>query len=516
MKNFTVEEVELHNKPNDLWVIIDAKVYDLSKFANIHPGGSWALFDEDVAGKDATEAFYSLHRHEVLEKPQYKRLQIGTIQGEKSSIVGRVPGALSTVPYAEPTWLSEGYHSPYFTEKHREFQRVTRQFVDKEIYEDAQARELDGKPPSKSVLKKLSESNFLAMFMGPGPHLKGRTLFDGLISPEEFTPLHELIMAQEVGRINARGYIDGLFGAKVISLPTVLHFCKNEELRTRVVEGVLSHEKITCLAITEAYAGSDVMGMKTNAVKTEDGKSWIINGTKKWITNGVYADYFIVGCKTESGFTVILVERERGGIDTRLIKTSYSTTAGTSFITFENVKVPVENTLGEEGGGLFVILSNFNHERWGMCCFAVRAQRTVVEECFKWINQRKAFGKPLVRQAVIRHKLAKMIAQVESEQAWLESITYQMCNMTYKQQADLLAGQIALLKSFITNNGEEIASDAQQIFGGRALTQTGMGRVIEHFHRTVEFDAVLGGAADVMADLGVRQAVRSMPINARL
>lgn len=93
------------------------------------------------------------------------------------------------------------------------------------------------------------------------------------------------------------------------------------------------------------------------------------------------------------------------------------------------MKVPVENTLGPEGGGIFVILSNFNHERWVMCCSSARTQRVIVEECLKWTSQRKAFGKALNSQAVIRSKLAAMIARVESVQSWLENITYQMCNM---------------------------------------------------------------------------------------
>lgn len=156
---------------------------------------------------------------------------------------------------------------------------------------------------------------------------------------------------------------------------------------------------------------------------------------------------FTVGCKTEKGFTVILVERCEG-LETKSIKTAYSPTAGTAYITFDNVKVPVENTLGKDGQGVFVMLrsvtlwfvqnsnidieqycSNFNHERWVMCCSAARSQRIIVEECLKWTNQRHAFGKPLNSQAVIRAKLAEMIARVESSQAWLENITYQMCNM---------------------------------------------------------------------------------------
>ena len=137
---------------------------------------------------------------------------------------------------------------------------------------------------------------------------------------------------------------------------------------------------------------------------------------------------FTVGCKTDSGLTVILVERS-DAVETKSIKTSYSTTAGTAYITFENAKVPVENTLGPEGGGVFVMLSNFNHERWMIVCTSIAAQRKIVEECLKWTNQRVAFGKPLNTQAVVRARLAAMIARVESGQNWLEFVTHQMNNV---------------------------------------------------------------------------------------
>ena len=169
------------------------------------------------------------------------------------------------------------------------------------------------------------------------------------------------------------GSITGLQAGTIIGLPPVLNF-GSPELRARVIPEVLSGKKFICLAISEAFAGSDVMGLKTTAKKTEDGKHWIVNGTKKWITNGQYvealysyrgasertesdsfADYFTVGCKTDGGFTVILVERSEG-VETSSIKTSYSPAAGTAYVTFDDVKVPVGNTLGPEGGGMFVML----------------------------------------------------------------------------------------------------------------------------------------------------------------
>ncbi|KAI9000561.1 acyl-CoA dehydrogenase [Trametes punicea] len=515
MKRFTREEVAKHNTEESLWIVIDSRVFDVTRFRNLHPGGANVFMDEGIPGQDATEAFFGLHRYEVLDKPQYARLQIGLVEGEEPQVKGGlIPGAISEVPYAEPSWLTQAYKSPYYKESHHRLQQAVRRLVDEVIYPDAQEREPQGKPPSQSVLDKMAELEVHAMRMGPGKHLQGRTLMGGIVSPEEFDYFHELVVSQEITRCAGRGYGDGLMSGCVIGLPPVLNF-GSPELKARIVPEILSAKKFICLAISEAYAGSDVFGLQTTATKTEDGKYWIITGTKKWITNGTFADYFTVGCRTEDGFTVILVERGEG-VTTKPIKTSYSPSAGTAYVTFDHVKVPVENTLGEEGGGIFVMLSNFNHERWVMCCINVRSQRLVVEECMKWVNQRKAFGKPLHSLAVVRSKLALMISRVESLQSWLENMTYQMCNMSYKEQASRLAGQIAFMKAYMTRNAQYTAQDAVQIFGGRGVTQTGMGKFIEHYYRTVTFDALLGGAEDVLADLGVRQAMRSMPPDVRL
>jgi len=250
--------------------------------------------------------------------------------------------------------------------------------------------------------------------------------------------------------------------------------------------------------------------MKTTAVMSKDGSHYIVNGTKKWITNGVFCDYFVTGVKTDKGFSMLLIERQEG-LETKPIKTSYSASAGTTYVTFDNVKVPAENLLGKEHEGFQVILGNFNHERWMMCGAIIRQSRLVVEECLKWSNQRLVFGKRLIDQPVIRQKLAKMIAHVEANQAWLENITYQMTLMSYKEQSRNLAGPIGLLKMFATRSAHEIADEGMQIFGGRGLTQTGMGRNIEMFHRTYKFDAILGGAEEILGDLGVRQAMKGMP-----
>jgi alkylation response protein AidB-like acyl-CoA dehydrogenase len=501
----TRDAVAKHNTPEDMWCIIDHKVYDLSDFVDAHPGGSVVL--EQVAGTDATTAFYNLHRQEVLEK--YSDLCIGTIEGEKSEVIVPQPGDLSPVPYAEPLWLRPQFKSPYFKESHRKFQKEVRKFIDQEVRPVAQECEKSGKYIPQQLIDKMADNHMLAMRLGPGKHLHGKNLL-GVVKGEEFDYLHDLVQAQEGVRANARGFQDGNMAGMTISLTAVLQWMPESERKTKVVNEVLSGKKKMCLAITEAFAGSDVAGLRTTAELTPDGKHYIIRGTKKWITNGMFSDYFVTGCKTDKGFSVILVERDEN-LETKLIKTSYSTTAGTAFVEYNNCKVPVENLLGKEHQGFVVIMANFNHERFMMACAVIRHSRTIVEECLKWCNQRIVFGKKLVEQPAIRQKLAEMISLVEANQAWLESIAYQMSHMSYAQQSKLLGGPIGLLKSYATRSAHEIADRATNIFGGRGLTQSGMGKYVEEFHRTYKFDAILGGTEEILADLGVRQAYKNFP-----
>lgn len=418
-KTFTRAEVAKHNTEDSVWFIIDTVVYDVTDFLDAHPGGEAVL--RQVAGQDATVEFYNLHRHEVLQK--YSDLAIGTIEGEKQSIITPKIGDLSPVPYAEPLWLTPPFKSPYFKESHRRLQRAMREFTDRYITPEAIEKERTGEYISQELVERMAKAGVLHMRMGPGKHLHGVELLGGVVDGKEFDYFHDMICAQEQVRAACRGFQDGNLAGMVIGLTCILNFCTNEALKKRVTDDVFSGRKKICLAITEAFAGSDVAGLRTTATKTPDGKHYIVNGTKKWITNGVMSDYFVTGVNTGKGLSVLLIERGEG-VETKPIKTSYSPAAGTTYITFDNVKVPAENLLGEENKGIYVILSNFNHERWTMACATIRYMRLVVEESLKWAHQRLVFKKRLIDQPVIRQKLAKMIALCESHQSWLETITY--------------------------------------------------------------------------------------------
>lgn len=296
-KTFTRDEVAKHNTEDSVWCIIDHRVYDLTDFLDAHPGGSVVL--AQIAGKDATTEFYNLHRQEVLQK--YKdSLCIGTVEGEKPEVIEPELGGLSPVPYAEPLWLRPEFKSPYYTESHRRLQRAIREFTEKYISPEAHEKERDGSYISQGLIDRMAETNILAMRLGPGKHLHGRKLLGGVVDGKEFDYFHDLIVAQEVTRINGRGllplffvkfggiadiiplsgFVDGNMAGMVISLTAVRQWLRNDSLKEKISEEVLSGKKKICLAITEAFAGSDVAGLRTTATKTPDGKYYVINGTK--------------------------------------------------------------------------------------------------------------------------------------------------------------------------------------------------------------------------------------------
>jgi len=320
-----------------------------------------------------------------------------------------------------------------------------------------------------------------------------------------------MILVEEIGRCGSGGVLWALFAGLSIGLPPVMQF-GSQYLKDRCAADCLKGNKIICLAITEPYAGSDVANLQTTAKKSPDGKHYIVNGEKKWITNGVFADFFTVAVRTGGpgmgGVSLILIERGMPGVTTRQMQCSGVWPSGTTYITFEDVHVPVENLIGEENVGFKYIMYNFNHERWGIVIQATRFARVCYEEAFKYAHKRVTFGKPLIQHPVIRMKLANMARQIEATHAWCESVTYQMNSLDKLTAAKVLAGPIALLKAQSTQVFEYCAREASQIFGGLAYTRGGQAEKVERLYREVRAYAIPGGSEEIMLDLGMRQAMR--------
>lgn len=245
------------------------------------------------------------------------------------------------------------------------------------------------------------------------------------------------------------------------------------------------------------------------ATKSADGKFWILNGEKKFITNAIWSDFFVIAARTEkNSLSLFLLEKEMKGIQCRRLKMQGGWSSGTTFILLEDVHVPDDYMIGNQNEGFKYIMYNFNHERWGGIVMSVRFARVCYEDSFRYAHRRKTFGIPLVQNQVIQMKLGNMIKSIEGCQCWLEHLTYQMVNMNYEEQSQHLSGDIALLKVQATQVLEMCAREAMQIFGGMGYQRGSVAERVERIYRDVRVMAIGGGSEEVMELFGMRQTLK--------
>ena len=294
-----------------------------------------------------------------------------------------------------------------------------------------------------------------------------------------------------------------------MALPPVYHYA-TEEVKRKVVPEVLRGDKTIALCITEPTAGSDMAGLATTAVKTPDGKFYKVTGQKKWITNAVFADYFTVAVRTggkgHGGVSILLVERNSPGIEVKRMKLQGNWVAGTGYVTFDEVLVPVGNLIGSEGAGFKILARNLQHERLVIAVQAIRQARLCIEDAMEFARARKTFGQRLIDHEVIRHKLAEMARLTESAWALAESLAY---SLKSGAKDETLAGAMALLKVTSSRTLELCAREASQILGGASYTREGKGQRIERIYREVVSYKVPGGSEEILISFAIREALKS-------
>ncbi|KAJ9633827.1 uncharacterized protein PV06_05668 [Exophiala oligosperma] len=540
-KTFSLADVSSHNKADNLYIVVDEDVYDLTKFQDEHPGGKKIL--QRVAGKDASKQFWKYHNESILKK--YKgKLQVGSLDTKKaaapptppatpppqekkkvvpqaeSGTVAPAPGpgaaeeaeALDPfgdlIPFGDPNWY-QGYHSPYYNETHAALRAEVREWVESEI--EPYVTEWDeGKKVPDTIYKQMGERGYLAGLLGVKypKHLVKNGVKS--VPAEKWDLFHEMLLTDELSRTGSGGLVWNLIGGYGIGCPPLVKYGK-KELVNRILPGILSGDKRICLAITEPDAGSDVANLTCEAKLTEDGKHFIVNGEKKWITNGIWCDYFTTAVRTGgpgmNGVSLLLIERGEG-VSTRRMDCQGVWSSGTTYITFEDVKVPVENLLGKKDRGFQVIMTNFNHERIGIIIQCLRFSRVCFEESVKYASKRRTFGKKLIDHPVIRLKLAHMARQTEASYAWLENVVYQCQKMGETEAMLRLGGAIAGLKAQATTTFEFCTKEAAQIFGGLAYSRGGQGGKVERLYRDTLAYKIPGGSEEIMLDLSIRQSMK--------
>lgn len=401
------------------------------------------------------------------------------------------------IPFAEPSWYL-GNPTPYYEEKHAKWRKVVRDFVDKEIRPYANEWDEAQTFPVAELRKKAYNAGVLSPCW---PVELGGTPPEG-----GWDHFMDLIWHDELARSGVAGVNIILVGITVMSLPHTLRY-GSDWLKKKVAEPVIRGETGMSITLTEPHGGSDLARLRTTAVKSPCGKFYTINGMKKFITGGLTSSYFSTAVRTggdlHAGVSLIVIPKDLPGVTVTKLKTSGWWCGNTSMVIFENVKVPVEYLIGEEGMGFMYLVDVMNWERMVAITGTARGSREVLAMAIEFARKRKTFGKPLVRHQVIAHKVANMAMQVEAVQNATEALTYQLAN-----GADMfkVGGPIALLKVQATNTFEYCVREAQQIFGGASCLRQGKGQWLERAAREVRINAVGGGSVEILMDLAMRQS----------
>ena len=376
------------------------------------------------------------------------------------------------------------YMSPVYTEAHHAWRATVRRFVETEIMPNVDEWDEAGTFP-RELYKKAADVGII-----------------GLGYPEEFggTPVDDgyfaIITSEEFARSSAGGVQASLL-IHGIGLPPVVR-AGPDDMKQRVIPQVLAGEKIHCLCITEPDAGSDVANISTRAVL--DGDHYVVNGSKTYITSGMRGDYYTVAVRTggegHGGISLLLMERDMPGFTRTALKKQGWWASDTATLYFDDVRVPKENLIGEEGKGFQYVMMNFNGERLGMAANANAYARVCLEDALAWARERKTFGKRLADHQVIRHKFAEMARKINATHAYLEQCALRVHN------GETPVADLSLLKVQATLTMEYCAREAMQIMGGAGFMR---GSRIERIYRDVRVNAIGGGSEEIMRDLVSRQ-----------
>ena len=326
----------------------------------------------------------------------------------------------------------------------------------------------------------------------------------GLGYPEEFGGTsegidvwHSWITNEELARIGVGGIPASLM-VHGIGLPPVINW-GSQALKEMVAPPVLAGEKHISLGITEPGGGSDVAQLATTAVR--DGDHYVVNGSKTYITGGMRADWVSTAVRTggegAGGVSMLLIPTDAEGFSrTALDRKQGWWASDTATLYFDNVRVPVENLIGEQNRGFLVIMTNFNAERMAMASGMEALGRVCLEEAVAWARERRTFGKRLADHQVIRHKIAQMKQKLNATQAYIR-ICFEAI-----QAGNPNPGDIALLKVQASETMEFCAREAMQILGGIGYMR---GNRVERIYREVRVNAIGGGSEEIMRDLAARQ-----------
>lgn len=357
-----------------------------------------------------------------------------------------------------------------------------RRFVADKILPFADAWETNGEIP-RQLFRDLGALGFL-----------------GMRHPVEYGgggmgPMSSVILGEELSRSGYGGVASALTVHSDMSISHIAHRGSNEQ-KLKYLPAACAGEIVGAVCVTEPHAGSDVAGLKTRATRTADG--WLINGSKTYITNGVYGDVYIVAARTDPeakgsrGLSLFIVEKNTPGfrVARKLDKHGWRS-SDTAELYFDDVTLPHDSLLGEEGKGFYYIMSTFQNERLVVGALCSGASARAIELTIDYLRDRQAFGKSLWDQPVVRNKLAWVAAKAQAVRA----LTYQCAQMIDEGQDTVR--EVSMLKAFGAETLQEVVHTCLQLHGGTGYMT---GTPVERMARDARILTIGGGATEVMLE----------------
>ncbi|KAK8752997.1 hypothetical protein OTU49_001920, partial [Cherax quadricarinatus] len=368
----------------------------------------------------------------------------------------------------------------FYTDEHKELQRSLKKLIDSEINPYVDQWEKEGQFPAHQVFKKLGQAGFL-----------------GVTKPEEYGGLgldhsYSVAMSETLGTINCGAVPMAVAVQTDMATPALARF-GSHYVKEQFLAPSISGDKVSCLGVSEPSAGSDVANIKTTAKR--QGDDYIINGQKMWITNAYQADWMCLLANTSQGQahrnkSLICVPMDSPGIHlTKKIDKMGMLSSDTAQIFLEDVRVPVENLIGEEGMGFTYQMLQFQEERLAGAVMTLSPMQTCIQSTIEYTRERKAFGQPLLNNQCIHFRLAELETEVEC----LRALIYRATDLYVA--GDDVTKLASMCKLKAGRLGREVTDSCLQFWGGMGFTNEVL---VSRFYRDLRLVSIGGGTDEVM------------------
>ncbi|XP_069067771.1 probable acyl-CoA dehydrogenase 6 [Pleurodeles waltl] len=378
--------------------------------------------------------------------------------------------------------VSSTDHSIY-SQEHYALRDSLRKIIDKEINPFVEEWEEQGQFPAHTLFKILGKAGFL-----------------GVSKPTEYGGMgldftYSTAVAEELGNIRCGGVPMAIGVQSDMATPALARFGSNE-LKRQFLAPTIAGDVVACLGVSEAGAGSDVSNIKTSAVKKGD--DYVINGGKMWITNGCQADWMCLLTNTSDGLphrnkSLICLPMNLPGIHiAKKIDKMGLRSSDTAQIFFDNVRVPCNYVIGEEGMGFTYQMLQFQEERMWGAASVLKSFENVIEETIEYTRQRKIYNQPVLHNQVVHFRLAELLTEVEL----LRSLLYRAVDLYVKGNDVTKLASMAKLKA--GRLAREITDSCLQFWGGMGFTNEVL---VSRLYRDLRILSIGAGADEVMLSI---------------